>query len=653
MIVERCMDGVWTPRGNYDDSFTLPLSKNEKYSLTTIITGFPSKNTMKTCPSKLIVDARVVPMYSDDNRTWINNKQGKKTYFACLVLDLDEYSHTPNIEELQGGYGWVSSTDGHKIELVKHDGKKEFYYNEKDIFDVIVDEGALLSKDYIATHGRSKFSIRCQNDEEFKEVDVLEGKAEWLPLLQNNKGIGYKEVTFSKGKIIVDDQTKTIELSAKDKYWTTNELPYGEHKLQFVFIEKEGKEYICQNTYFILPSDFRIYTNPQNDGLYVKSEKITGIDIKSNEQLSQITWNNNTGYINFQRNKHKELEYQLEITFTDNARLVVSVVPPYNDIVFVPKRESVPPLPFFYLANIYTPQCSYQVEAEYLVLDENDGAWHSQVVSKRELGSESTNFTVKALEVLQHKENYSFYFYNIEKGCVELEIDGEGYLLLNNARLNNSSYGVIFQSFADLNLSPAIYYKTKKVNSYNGELNNHLPKEKKIDIWIDQFTIAKEHRIHFKDIMNDKFKDYLIDFLLAYFRKKEASIAYLALWRLAREYKFDWMCCWKAIKEREQDDEVTKYYWQLLKKRPEAQLISGVSYSCMIDHIRRANGMRKKYKEKDPDGEIKKKINIFMDAIKKENFSKENVDLDFFSHTQTDILKHINLFEDIFRIEQH
>ena len=232
----------------------------------------------------------------------------------------------------------------------------------------------------------------------------------------------------------------------------------------------------------------------------------------------------------------------------------IPIIPPYEGEIYIPQDPNrVIPLPFFWNIRKYEKKICYDIPAEQEVWNDNVFLkridWIGEVKNFGENGREGI-FQV-APRVTSKKDQYRFYYFNGEESK-QLEITDESNLVLEDCKSWKSKKGIIIQSYECKTLSPEYFYRPRV-------LGNWTPQPSLIAL-----LFAIQHRCQFRDIMgaisNQNF-DIWVGLLEDYFKNCQCNeIVYQGLWRLAKEYNFDWIWLWPIKK----DD---AYYIRLLEER--------------------------------------------------------------------------------------
>lgn len=544
---DRCTDGSWIPRASYQYRYQLPFENEKKISVS--INGVEFSENLHTDEEK-----GYQLMYSADNVYWMSNSLSlKKAYFACLIFDVDKYINTPGIEIINGGYGWVRSVDNHIIILTDENGKETRIFNNKDkLIASSVDKDTpdnyitcLGSMDYVVnSNNYALVSPLSLNPGEHEDEEVEKTAIQLIPsthvIRSNTQLYFYLENSRSHSKIIEEE----ITIKEGERSYDLGYLPVGYHTFTFCYEDKK-----VTDNYFVLPADFsleKIQRGNTNSILRING-CLNGISML--ESTIQI----NGDSIYFNKNDHNELQYTLCLTINDKT-LQIPIIPPYEGEIYIPQDPNrVIPLPFFWNIRKYEKKTCYDIPAEQEVWNDNVFLkridWIGEVKNFGENGREGI-FQV-APRVTSKKDQYRFYYFNGEESK-QLEITDESNLVLEDCKSWKSKKGIIIQSYECKTLSPEYFYRPRV-------LGNWTPQPSLIAL-----LFAIQHRCQFRDIMgaisNQNF-DIWVGLLEDYFKNCQCNeIVYQGLWRLAKEYNFDWIWLWPIKK----DD---AYYIRLLEER--------------------------------------------------------------------------------------
>jgi hypothetical protein len=413
-------------------------------------------------------------------------------------------------------------------------------------------------------------------DEEYEEElisipfgNIIRTNTIFTPLLKND---------ISESKI----EEKKIKVKEGDKEYQLGELPLGYHTFTFDY---EGKQMV--ETYFVLPKNFELDIIPNSSLIQLKGIGKENVAILEDTSLRI----NDNGKILFDLNKHQALKYTLRIAIgADN--LDIPIIPPYeeNIEVYVLKDENnAVPQPAFYNRRRYTSQGTEEISAEQLGLNFNE--FSRNIQSETELKNFNYNrktqrLTVNA-EVYNNKEQYQFYFFDGSGSQgYPLTVLNDNNLCLTNDSSWKDRKGVIVQSYEDLSLHPRIYYKEKVINQWS-------PKSKD---YLNVLLFVMKHRCWYKNVLGEAFQPIfsiirkkkkeqgkeepyhilccdvamlgkLLTDYFEYCSNHRVEIRYNELWRLAKEYKFDWLYLWRMMHTNGDYAKYMDRYFNLLVER--------------------------------------------------------------------------------------
>lgn len=594
---DKRTDGSWMPRASYKHRYEIAFENNKKIEI--YING---KRTVDSVYNRKQNGGYQV-MYSDNYIDWYSNcLSSKKAFFGCLIFDTEKYHNTHGLIELEGEYGWVDSEDNHSIVLVDNNNQKTILRNRNDELYLVLDDSE-FKRDYIITSEcRYVQSINKQEnaDEEYeKELisipfgNIIRTNTIFTPLLKN-------DISESK---IEKKYIQKIKVKEGSEEYKLGELPLGYHTFTFDY---EGKQMV--ETYFVLPKDFELDIIPNSSLIQLK-----GIDKENVAILEDTSLRiNDNGKILFDLNKHQALKYTLRIAIgADN--LDIPIIPPYeeNIEVYVLKDENnAVPQPAFYNRRRYTSQGTEEISAEQLGLNFNE--FSRKIQSETELKNFDYNgqlhqLTVNA-EVYNNKEQYQFYFFDGSQGY-PLTVLNDNNLCLTNDSSWKDRKGVIVQSYEDLSLHPRIYYKEKVINQWSPKSEDYL----------NVLLFVMKHRCWYKNVLGEAFQPIfsiirkkkneqgkeepyhilccdvamlgkLLTDYFDYCTHHRTEIRYNELWRLAKEYKFEWLYMWRAMHNN--DAKYMDRYFKLLVER-DASPQKKKNMKFLLTKMKRANNLDK------------------------------------------------------------
>jgi hypothetical protein len=286
--------------------------------------------------------------------------------------------------------------------------------------------------------------------------------------------------------------------------------------------------------------------------------------------------------------------------------------------VYVLKDENnAVPQPAFYNRRRYTSQGTEEISAEQLGLNFNE--FSRKIQSETELKNFDYNgqlhqLTVNA-EVYNNKEQYQFYFFDGSQGY-PLTVLKDNNLCLTNDSSWKDREGVIVQSYEDLSLHPRIYYKEKVINQWS-------PKSKD---YLNVLLFVMKHRCWYKNVLGEAFQPIfsiirkkkkeqgkeeqgkeepyhilccdiamlgkLLTDYFEYCSNHRVEIRYNELWRLAKEYKFDWLYLWRMMHTNGDYAKYMDRYFNLLVER-DASPQKKKNMKFLLTKMKRANNLDK------------------------------------------------------------
>ena len=573
---DRCTDDSWIPRASYQYRYQLPFENENKISVS--INGVEFFDNLHTDEEK---DYQL--MYSEDNIHWASNTISKrKAYFACLIFDVDKYINTPGLERINGGYGWVRSADNHIILLTDENGREIRIFNSRDKL-IASSIGAsdsdncttcLKKMDYVVDRENYVMLLpSSSNPNEEENGDVEESTPIMIPnthiIQPHTQFYFYKYNEKTRSKI---ENIENITIREGDQEYQLGKLPIGYHIFTFSY---EGKE--VTDKYFVLLAEFgleKIIANNNSIRLSING-LLDGMSVNMLEDTMQISG----GLIYFNKNDHKDLQYTLCLIDDNHNQLQIPIIPPYEDSILVPQDlERVIPLPFFWNIRTYEKKNSYDKPAEqagYTVEGFFEQIGGDNEV--RNLGENRREGTYEvAPEVVSREDQYRFYYFDGETSK-QLQVGDDRKLVLDDCKSWNGRRGVIIQSYEDKTLSPRYFYRPCVLNAWVMQPS------------LTALLFAMHHRCMFRDIMgnisNTKF-DIWIKLLEEYFnycQKNDQEIIWQRLWRLAKEYKFDWIWLWPTLMKKDER------YIRLLEERVPEPWIVKCKMKALLQQLLRNN----------------------------------------------------------------
>lgn len=580
---DKRTDGSWMPRASYKHRYEVVFNNKKKIEI--YIDG---KRTVDSVYNSKQNGGYQV-MYSDNHIDWYSNSlSSKKAFLGCLIFDTEKYHNTHGLSELDGEYSWVDSEDNHSIVLVDNNNKKTILRNRNDELCLVLDDSE-LERDYIITSECCYMqSINKQEnaDEEYEEElisipfgNIIRTNTIFTPLLKND---------ISESKI----EEKKIKVKEGDKEYQLGELPLGYHTFTFDY---EGKQMV--ETYFILPKDFELDIIPNSSLIQLK-----GIDKENVAILEDASLRiNDNGKILFDSKRHHALKYTLRIAIgMDN--LDIPIIPPYEEnieVYLLKDENNAVPQPAFYNRRRYTTQGTEEISAEQLGLNFNQ--FSEKIQSKTKLKNFNYNrqtqrLTVNA-EVYTNKEQYRFYFFDGNREDLLTVQQNDNSLCLADDPFWENRKGVIVQSYEDLSLHPSIYYNEEVINQWRPKSEDYL----------NVLLFVMKHRCWYKNVLGDAFQPILRNknnvqccdiamlgkLLTDYFdycTNHRTEIRYNELWRLAKEYKFEWLYLWRAMHNN--DAKYMDRYFKLLVER-DASPQKKKNMKFLLTKMKRANNLDK------------------------------------------------------------
>lgn len=580
---DKRTDGSWMPRASYKHRYEVVFNNKKKIEI--YING---KRTIDSVYNSKQNGGYQV-MYSDNHIDWYSNSlSSKKAFLGCLIFDTEKYHNTHGLSELDGEYGWVDSEDNHSIVLVDNNNKKTILRNRNDELCLVLDDSE-LKRDYIITSECCYMqSINKQEnaDEEYEEElisipfgNIIRTNTIFTPLLKND---------ISESKI----EEKKIKLKEGDKEYQLGELPLGYHTFTFDY---EGKQMV--ETYFVLPKDFELDIIPNSSLIQLKGIGKENVAILEDASLRI----NDNGKILFDSKRHHDLKYTLRIAIgMDN--LDIPIIPPYEEnieVYLLKDENNAVPQPAFYNRRRYTTQGTEEISAEQLGLNFNQ--FSEKIQSKTKLKNFNYNrqtqrLTVNA-EVYTNKEQYRFYFFDGNREDLLTVQQNDNSLCLADDPFWENRKGVIVQSYEDLSLHPSIYYNEEVLNQW-------CPKS---EDYLNVLLFVMKHRCWYKNVLGDAFQPILRNknnvqccdiamlgkLLTDYFdycTNHRTEIRYNELWRLAKEYKFEWLYLWRAMHNN--DAKYMDRYFKLLVER-DASPQKKKNMKFLLTKMKRANNLDK------------------------------------------------------------